>query len=386
MITRIFALFLIILLGCTVDSQSIFPQDTPNLSVSNLEIPSTLTQFPEDVNPLTGLPVADVTILERRPIVVKISNAPALVRPQAGLSQADIAFEHYVEGGLTRISAVFYSQAPERVGSVRSARLIDHELVPMFDGILAFSGGSLGVEKYIFGSEYVNRFYSDIDGIEDVFPGAPQPPSEYADRAYKGVLYGLPYFWRDEDILIPHNMFVNVAALWELAATQGHNVRPRLVGLSFADEPPPNESRFVHQIDVRYRATRVLWTYDAEQGVYLRQADGLPHHDFNTEAIITANNVIILHAEHSNTLVVESMNSGQPVWSIQIALWGSGDATLFRDGRRYDGRWERTERENIFTFYTESGELLPLKPGNTWIQVMPTVEQLLPDVEWVRDS
>ncbi len=386
MTIRIVALFLTVLTACTFGSQSASQQHNPDLGISNLEIPPDFAQFPPDVNPLTGLQVADVQVLERRPMIVKVSNAPALVRPQAGLSQADIVFEHYVEGGLTRISAVFYSQSPERVGSIRSARLIDHELVPMFDGMLAFSGGSLGVEKYIFGSEYVNNFYAGIDGIEDVFPGAPQPPSEYADRAYKGVLYGNPYFWREEEILVPHNMFVNPAALWELSARQGHNVRPRLVGLAFADEAPPDETRPAERIDVRYRATRVVWTYDAAQGVYARQADGMPHGDSNGEAVITAANVIILHAEHSDTLVVESMNNGQPVWSTQIAVWGSNDAVLFRDGRRYDGVWVRTERENIFAFYTASGEVLPLKPGNTWVQVMPDEAQLVPEVEWVRDD
>ncbi|HLU11669.1 MAG TPA: DUF3048 domain-containing protein, partial [Oceanobacillus sp.] len=67
-------------------------------------------EFAPNVNPLTGLTVDDPAILERRPMVVKISNAPPLVRPQAGLNAADIVFEHYAEGGLTRFSAIFYSQ------------------------------------------------------------------------------------------------------------------------------------------------------------------------------------------------------------------------------------------------------------------------------------
>ncbi|HRL10969.1 MAG TPA: DUF3048 domain-containing protein, partial [Aggregatilineales bacterium] len=63
-------------------------------------------QFPLDVNPLTGLVVDDPAVLQRRPIVAKISNAPPLVRPQAGVGQADLVYEHYAEGGLTRFSAV----------------------------------------------------------------------------------------------------------------------------------------------------------------------------------------------------------------------------------------------------------------------------------------
>jgi hypothetical protein len=362
-------------------------QDTSTLSIVNLEIAtSTVESGADGINPLTGLPVDDPDTLERRPIVVKISNAPALVRPQAGISQADLVFEHYAEGGLTRFSAVFYSQAPQRVGSIRSARLIDHEIVPMMDGILAFSGASLGVEKYIYGSAYVNTFYADIDGIEDVYPGAPQPPSEYAERAYKGVLYGPPVYWRDETIPAPHNMFVNLQALWEQAEADGHATQPRLTGLNFDDTTPPIESDSASVIDVRYRGTRIGWTYDPETRTYTRAADGLPHTDANTDAVIRADNVVILHAEHTETLVVESRFEGNPIWSIQIAVWGENDATLFREGRRYEARWTRTVREAIISLRTPDGDILPLKPGTTWFQVMPSRDQLNPENEWIESE
>jgi hypothetical protein len=83
--------------------------------------------YPINVNPLTGLEVANPESLNRRPIDVKISNSPAIVRPQSGISEADLVFEHYTEVGITRFSAIFYTNAPQRVGSIRSARLIDYE-------------------------------------------------------------------------------------------------------------------------------------------------------------------------------------------------------------------------------------------------------------------
>ena len=97
------------------------------------------------INPLTGLQVKRPANLQRNPVIAKVSNAPAEVRPQAGLAAADLVFEHYAEGGLTRFSAVFYGQRPTRVGSIRSARLIDLELLPMLGGLLAWSGASNGV-------------------------------------------------------------------------------------------------------------------------------------------------------------------------------------------------------------------------------------------------
>src|SRR5579859_3925706 len=68
--------------------------------------------FPQNTNPLTGLAVTDPTVLQRRPLAVKISNAPPLVRPQAGIGDADLVFEHLTEGKLTRFTAVFWTHTP----------------------------------------------------------------------------------------------------------------------------------------------------------------------------------------------------------------------------------------------------------------------------------
>ncbi|MDQ7035875.1 MAG: DUF3048 domain-containing protein [Anaerolineae bacterium] len=125
------------------------------------------TIYADNINPLTGLLVDNIAQLNRRPIIVKISNSPAIVRPQAGLNAADLVFEHYTEVGITRFSAIFYTNAPQRVGSIRSARLIDTELMPMYQGLLAFAGASIGVDKRIYGSEtIIENLCRNRDDIE----------------------------------------------------------------------------------------------------------------------------------------------------------------------------------------------------------------------------
>jgi hypothetical protein len=354
--------------------------------------------FAADVNPLTGLVVEDPTVLERRPLVVKISNAPPLVRPQAGIGEADLVFEHYAEGGVTRFSAIFYTHAPTRVGSIRSARLIDYELVPMYQGMLAFSGASLGVDKRIYGSEYVQDVLcgSKAEGqakttceaeADAVAPPGFIPSSEFADRAYKGVYYGHPYYWRDESIPIPHNMFTNPAALWELAAEEGKNQRPALTGMIFHPDPTENDSALVNPapvLDIRYRATRVRWEYDPEIGQYRRFADGLPHLDANTDEQVTADNVVVLYAGHYLTDIIESVWQGSVSYSEQITVWPEGDVTLLRDGQRYDGRWIRAVRGDLISFQINDGAHLYLKPGNTFVQLVRFPEQMNPAEEWVK--
>jgi hypothetical protein len=336
--------------------------ETPTATIEIVHTPIAGTigpdNFPADVNPLTGLQVEDPSVLDRRPMVVKISNAPPLVRPQAGIGEADLVFEHYAEGGLTRFSAVFYSHAPTRVGSIRSARLIDYELVPMYQALLAFSGASTGVEEYIYGSEF-------------------------AVRAYKGILYSLPYYWRDESIEVPHNLFTNVAALWDLATEEGLNQRPALHGMAFHSTPPPDSAGEANTIDIRYRATRVLWEYDPEIGRYRRYSDGEGHFDANSLEQVTADNVVIIFAQHEFTDIVESQFQDSVSYSIEIQLWFEGDAILLRDGQRYEGRWVRPTREDMLGLRTDEGDLLYLKPGNTWFQVVRPTEQMNPAEEWV---
>jgi hypothetical protein len=314
-----------------------------------------LDGFPEGINPLTGLRV-DPASLNRRPLVVKISNAPPLVRPQAGIGAADIVFEHYAEGGLTRFSAIYLGQAPERIGSIRSARLIDLELVPMFGALLGYSGASDGVKARLIASD----FY---------------------ERTYEGISYGFPYYWRDEAIDVPHNLFLNAAALWSLATDEGLNDPPVLRGFLFSPTLPIGSEGEATRLQVNYRATLVEWVYDPAMGLYRRSSDGLGHFDAITLEQITAANVVVLYADHHLTDIVESVWQGSISYSIEITLTGEGDAMLLRDGQRYTARWSRPARDAMIRLINADGSPLPLKPGNTWFQVFPLPEQLDPAEE-----
>ena len=81
--------------------------------------------FSDDVNPLTGLVVEDPSILDRRPVLTKISNFPPVGRPHAGLSYSDIVFEYYIGEWTNRFLAIFYSQDVEEAWPLRSGRLVD---------------------------------------------------------------------------------------------------------------------------------------------------------------------------------------------------------------------------------------------------------------------
>jgi hypothetical protein len=180
---------------------------------------------------------------------------------------------------------------------------------------------------------------------------------------------------------VPHNLFTNVAALWQLAAEEGLNQRPALHGMAFYPDPPPGSSGAASVIDLRYRATRVRWEYDLDIGRYRRFSDGQPHFDANLNEQVTAANVVVLFADHQFTDIVESQFRDSVSYSIEIKLWFEGDAILFRDGQRYEGRWVLPTREDMIGLRTDDGDLLYLKPGNTWFQVVRLPEQQDPAEE-----
>ena len=389
--------FLVLL--CLIVSPSIAQESTPEATVEATEeacmqLDNAIgpCEYEENINPLTGLAIENPDMLNRRPIIVKISNSPALVRPQSGIGEADLAFEHYTEVGITRFSAIFYGNAPYRVGSIRSARLIDYELTPMYDALLAFAGASIGVDKRIYGSEAVAQglcaprqdYDQCLAEANIIGPAGFIPPSDFVERAYKGVLFGAPYFYRDETLPVPHNLFADLQALWELADNQGNGGRQDLSGMAFHPEIQGEPTGSGIYAQVRYATTIVEWHYDPETARYYRTTDGQRHFDASTNQQLSAANLVIVYAEHNDSDIIESGSGDNIHWSAQISLQSEGDAIIMRNGVRYEGHWLRPTRSDLLTFETVDGETIYLNPGNTWVQLVRLPEQMNPDNEWVN--
>lgn len=280
---------------------------------------------------------------------MKISNFPPIVRPQAGLSFADVVFEHLCEAGITRLTAIFHSKDAEKVGCIRSARLIDIEIPAMFKAILAYSGSSGGIKERIRSSDFFDRVISPDFGHGSPFRRIPSP-----GKAYE------------------HTLFSDTETLWRFAEERGVNVRQDLGGWVFSDEPPEGGKR-ANRIKIVYREgySSAEYEYDATRSVYLRSTLGEPHLDELTGEQISAKNVVVLYANHVETDIAEDLTGDVIYYSVEIQIWGSGPVKVFRDGRVYEGRWVRPHRPDMISFVDGAGNPIPLKPGNTWIQVVP---------------
>jgi hypothetical protein len=308
----------------------------------------TAADFGEYRNPLTGELVEDPAILERRPLAIKISNAPARwVRPQSGFNEADLVFEHVAEAGITRFTMVIYGKTPPDVGPIRSARLIDLEIPAMYDSALVYSGSSDGVRQKLLTSNIRPRI---------LFANEPGYYRTGANKPIEHTLYAIP------------------ATLWDVMEGKELGNRPLLNTTMVFDELPPDGGLPAGEVTLDYRWTVADWKFDEESGRYKRWSDGEVHKDANTDEQIQAANVIVILAIHrEDPTICEQVTNGVCTHnSVEAQIWGAGPAILFRDGRRYDGTWQRINRGDMLTFYDSVGEALPLQIGNTWFQVIPT--------------
>ncbi len=313
--------------------------------------------IPQDINPLTGLR-ADPDILARRPLVVKVSNAPASVRPQAGIGSADVVIEHLVESGLTRLSAIFYGETPERVGSVRSARLIDTDILRMYDGMLAYSGGSQGVRDNLYNNVPYRRIF--LDGVSQ-------------------------HFERDWNYNNPHNLFALPADIWGTAASLGESMRPSGVdGVAFRTLAPTGAFAEADYLEVKHISLKAEWFYDMERRQYLRYTDGIEHGDRLTGKTIAVENVLVVFAYHELSDIVEDVWNESVSYGHKIHLVPTGDLLLFRDGQIYQGFWQRPMIWEQMRFLDAEGNSLYIKPGKSWIHIVKLENQMRRDMEWVR--
>jgi hypothetical protein len=302
--------------------------------------------------------VSDPALLNRRPLAIKVQNAE-LARPQFGLPQADIVYEHLEsQAAYTRFTAIYLCQPVTKVGSVRSARWIDLEIPAMYKSLLAFAGTSPGLYPYMRDADFKDREFNFLGQYQEVF---------YRDlELYRS---GLP---------IEFTLFTDPTTIWKVAGLVGINQPQDLSGLTFSPTAPAGGQPATHiSVPFPTRTMYVDYRYDSARDVYLRWNGGEPHLDAASGEQLTTTNVIVAYVTHVDSDFYEDYpRTNWP--SVQIQLWGTGPMLLFRDGQVYQGLWARPERDDMLLLRDPAGQVpIPLKPGNTWVELVP-----LPGYKW----
>ncbi len=298
-------------------------------------VATTTTQVVEVADltaPLTGAPAPSGVDLERPAIAVKIDNAPA-ARPQAGLNQADMVFEEMVEGGLSRLLAVFHSRDAEVVGPVRSARSTDIPiLVTLNSPMFAWSGAN-----QVFANQIRASAIIDV-GVEAV-------PNAYERR---------------NDRRAPSNLFTGTDRLRAVAPDLTNTPNP-LLQYRLPGEEAPSEARPITGVEVDYGANRAVHTWDPSAGGWVREQNGSPHVD-EEGVVITPTNVIVQFVRYVNTGLVDG--AGNPVPEAQLV--GSGDAWFLIDGRLIEGSWVKENLTVPTQYFDSDNRPVKFMPGSTW--------------------
>ncbi len=279
----------------------------------------------DGAHPLTGLAG---TPIERPAAVVKVDNSSA-ASPHTGLNAADIVIEEEVEGGVTRLAAIFQSQS-STVGPVRSGRTTDISLISSFG-------------KPLF-------LYS---GANDVIDGIIRRQSSINNRSY-ATSSG---YWRDSSRRAPSNLYTDTGPHWATAASAAPAPQ-----FHYRQPSQPVVGQPVESIAVTYGANRTRW--DWRNGQWFRSQRGRPHSLVGGEQVSAAN-VIVIEADKVDTGLVDTSGGMVP----EIVFVGTGKAVVYTEGKRIDGTWTRPSLVDVAALTDSSGSPIRLTPGRTWIQL-----------------
>ena len=293
--------------------------------------------------PLRGSTASDAGAIHTRPLVIKVANDPA-ARPQSGMAQADLILEIPVEGGITRYALVFQSQDPASVGPVRSARQSDLNYLPALHAIVAHVGASESVTQMVRDAAKSGSFV-DIDEFQ------------HADA-----------FERVAGKVAPYNAYTTGAKIRD-AAREAGRARVDVPALQFDASVGKAAGKDATSLAIPYAgAGKVTYAFDSTAGSYHRTQGGATTMDAYAKKEVMPDNVVVIKTEVKEISGTADA-AGAP--SVDFRATGTGTAVVLRDGKRFDGTWTRSGSSDFYKFADSAGAPIPLKPGLTWISIVP---------------
>ncbi|HVV77779.1 MAG TPA: DUF3048 domain-containing protein [Mycobacteriales bacterium] len=303
--------------------------------------PSTSTEASAGpVCPLTGEPQRGAQRANRVALAVKIDNiGPA--RPQAGINNADVVVEELVEGGLTRLMAVFQCQKAPVVGPIRSARISDADILALLHGsVLGYSGAN---------------------------PKDMPPIRAHSGAALISYDNSPQYFHLDSSRPAPHDVFSSTATLLKagLQARSQLSAPPAL----FTYGPIDATARPARHITLAWPDSAARWVWS--NGSWLR-SQGEHTYSMTPDTLsdgqqISATNVVILGVDIASTGLRDVLGNPSP---LDVTI-GSNPAWVLRDGKLIRGTWTRKTLGDEFSLKDAAGNTIALAPGRTWVELLP---------------
>lgn len=295
--------------------------------------------------PLTGLPAPGGNVPARPALAVKVDNYPS-ARPQAALDQADVVFEEPVEGGITRLVAVYQCQSPPLIGPVRSAREPDVAIADELSRpVLVHAGGIQPILNLLNAANLINVDLVFADSSLDI-----HPPGRYP----------------------PYDTYVAASTMWATAPT---DTTPPAPLFSYASTAP-TVGRSVASVHIPFSGTndnRWSWNPSVSRwqlaigGTTAMTATG-PVATGNQVPVTAANVVVLTVHTFTGPWVENSLGAHE----VEVVATGSGPAVVLRDGMAISGTWKRPSLNAPPRLVDTQGRPIHLSPGRTWVELVPS--------------
>jgi len=332
--------FLIVLTGLYFGYKYLFKSEDPKNNTKEED-----KKDPEPVV-VPKLKIVDIDS-NSRSFAIMINNHNYARPNHAGLQDAYMVYEMIVEGGITRMMAVYKDQDTAKIGSVRSARHYYLDYALENDAIYVHFGGS-------------PQAYSDISalGVRDI------------DAMNDGTA-----FWRDNTLNVPyeHKAFTSLPKLEAVVARKNYRAtttQPLLLKYSIPelDVSTLEGAIIANNVSIPYSTYMTAsYVYDAVAKVYNRFANGVAHTDAVTKLQYTAKNIITYKvANHS----IDSYGR-QTLSNI-----GSGTGYYITDGYAAPITWSKSSRGSQTVYKYLNGSEIVVNDGNTFIQIQPSIQGL----------
>lgn len=271
-----------------------------------------------------------------RPLAVIIDNLPG-ARPQSGLADAEVVYECPVEGGLTRLLAVFYHQTPGKVGPIRSARPYFLTLAQELQAVLVHCGGS-------------------PESLETIEKQGLFTLDEIKNAAV---------FWRSAERREPNNLYSSGSELRAAVQAKGANKSVKFSSWRFASaKEKPSSGEAALQVTIKYgtAGSEVKFVYSADANKYLRYNGGQPHRDAESGEQLAAANVVVQFADGQ----VQDAEG-----RLSLGITGSGRAVVFTGGQRIEAVWSKAGAGQRTVYKTaQGGKEIVFTPGPTWVEIV----------------
>ena len=276
-----------------------------------------------------------------RPIAVMIDNHNG-AWPQAGLNQAYMVYEIIVEGGETRLMALFKGVDLEKIGPVRSAR------------------------------HYFIDYAMENDAIYVHFGQSPQAQSDikkYSINDINGIAEDGTTFWRVKDKSAPHNAVTSTAKLLESAKSKNYRTTSTEESVLnyVTDEVNLEDGQSANTITIPHSDLQtVKYEYDEENKVYVRYARGEEQIGWDTEEPVTTKNIIITFCD--NYTLSDKENKGRQ----GLKNIGTFDGYYITNGKAIKIQCIKNARDEKTVYQDMNGNEININDGNTFVNICPT--------------